>query len=264
MKKINKLLSISIIVLTSFSINATSNNDFFYKSKQENGNVTIYENLVTESMILEEVILNNKESSKEFEFKGLQNKKNMNNKYSGRFNIEKLEDSNNIELLVYNQDKRLQIFVNSKKDSSYFLDVLMSSNYKKLFKYLSKNNFELNLKNKNDTAYLLSLFNFENKEDLFKKLIEENSNDINEKLNIYNQGEIIVIDSYELEIENILKLKFKANIKIEDNLVILSNVVIDTNVFKYMNSFKELESVFNIDLSKGTNTKKVEKIEIKI
>lgn len=260
----NKIKIISALLITLCSYNLVAN-DFYYKSKQEQSTITIYEKLVTDSMVVEEIILDSQDNKRELRFKGLQNKENMNNKYRGNLIVEKANNENMINLLINTEDKnkKIDIFLNTKDYYINFIDVVLKSDYISVLEYMSKGFFEINLNNKNDTAYLLSMLSLENKEKFLKDLISVNSNDVNETLKIFNQEEIIKIDNYKLEIQNVLSFEFSANLKIEKNNILLNNVKIKSNVIESLEALKEIESVFGIQLNKGENYQEIAEIVIK-
>lgn len=265
MNKIKKIALLSIIGLSTINLNS-ENSEFFYKSKSGNNSVVIYNNVVNENIVVKEVILNKTENNKELKFSNLQNKENMSKKYNGRISVNKIENFNNIELSLSseNKNKKIDLFLNTEDEEEVFFQKLMQNDYKKLFEYLSKNNFELKLKNKNDTSYLFSLLNIENKKSTLKELVENNSNNITENLKIFNQGNKIRLDNYEIKIENIMSLKMEGYFLINENNIIIENLKIESNVEKYIDSFSEFEKLFEISLKEGKNNKEIKKLEIKL
>ena len=262
MKKI-KLISAILVALYSSNMVA---DDFYYKSKQQNNTVTIYEKLVTDSMIVKEVILNERENKREVRFKGLQNKNNINNKYKGNISVEKKADLSTINLELKTEDNRknLDIFLGTQDSYNNFLALIMKSNYGELLKFMSKGFFELNLLNQNDTSYLLSMLSVDNKKKLLVDLAKENSNNVMETLKMFNEGEKIKISNYNLNIENILNLELQADLMITEGYYILTNINLNTNVIKKIEGFSEIESVFGIDLEEGQNSQIIEEMKIKI
>ncbi len=265
MNKLKKIVLFSIIGFSTAHISA-DNPEFFYKSKSENNNVVVYNNIVNKNIIVDEVVLNKNKNNKDLKFSGLQNKENMNIKYEGRVNINQVEEFNNIDLSFNSEDKakKINLFLNTKDNENIFFQKLLENNYGELFKYLSKNNFELKLKNKNDTSYLFSLLNLEDKNSTLKKLLENNSNIITENLKIFNQGEKIRLDNYEMKIENIMSLKMEGYFLINENNIVIENLKIETNVEKYIESFSEFEKLFDINLKEGKNHKEIKNLKIKL
>ncbi len=265
MNKLKKILLLSLIGFSTINI-SDNNSDFFYKSKSENNNIIIYNNVVNKNIMVEEIVLSKNENNKDLTFSGLQNKENMKIKYEGRVNINKSENSNNIEMSFSSEDKtkKINLFLNTKDKEEVFFQKLLENNYRELFKYLSKNNFELKLKNKNDTSYLFSLLNLDDKNSVLKDLINSNSNNITENLKIFSQGGKIRLDNYKMEIENIMSLEMEGYFLINENNIIIENFKIETNVKKYIESFNEFEKLFNISLKEGKNNKEIKKLEIKL
>ena len=265
MNKFKKIVLYSIIGLSTINISAESN-EFFYKSKTENNNIIIYNNIVNKNIMAKEIILNKGEDNKELKFSGLQNKENMDTKYNGIVNINKAENSNNINISFFseNKNKKIDLFLNTKDNEEVFFQKLLKNNYKDVFIYLAKNNFEIKLKNQNDTSYLFSLLNLKDKEMTLKKLMEKKSHIITENLNIFNQGDKIKLHNYEMNIENVMSLKMEGYFIINEDQVIIENLKIETSVKKYIESFKELEKSFNIDLKEGQNKKEIKNLEIKL
>lgn len=266
MNKLKKIVLCSIIGLNAINISAEENKEFFYKSKTERNNIVIYNNIVNKNIIAKEIILNNNENKKELKFSGLQNKENMNTSFNGIINVKKNEKLNNINISLFSEDKnkKINLFLKTKDNENVFFEKLLKNNYKDLFIYLAKNNFEIKLKNKNDTSYLFSLLNLKNKELTLKNLMEKDSKLITEDLKMFNQGDKIKLDNYEMNIENIMSLKMKGYFIINENNIIIENLKIETNVEKYIESFNEFEKLFNIDLKEGKNKKEVKNLEIKL
>ena len=94
--------------------------------------------------------------------------------------------------------------------------------------------------------------------------MENNSNIITENLKIFNQGEKIRLDNYEMKIENIMSLKMEGYFLINENNIVIENLKIETNVEKYIESFSEFEKLFDINLKEGKNHKEIKNLEIKL